>query len=78
MTIPMRGFAQSLNISVAAALALANIADRARATHGSRALMTREDQVQTLAAWHQRDQRDLDALTARQRAVAALGTTLDS
>jgi tRNA (guanosine-2'-O-)-methyltransferase len=77
VTIPMRGFAQSLNISVAAALTLSSVAERARATHGSEALLPFDDQVDTLARWHQRDQRDLDSVAARQRALAALGKALE-
>lgn len=40
VTIPMRGFAQSLNVSVAAAVTLRAVAERSRQVLGERALLT--------------------------------------
>ncbi len=53
VTVPMRGFAQSLNVSVAAALALRPIAERARAL-GPRALLTPATQQVTWDRWMER------------------------
>ena len=53
MTIPMRGFAQSLNVSVAAALALRPVVERARAL-GDVALLTPEVRDATWAEWMSR------------------------
>lgn len=53
MTIPMRGFAQSLNVSVAAALALRPVVERARAL-GDVALLTPEVREATWDAWMSR------------------------
>jgi tRNA (guanosine-2'-O-)-methyltransferase len=52
--IAMAGMAQSLNVSVAAAVALRPVADRARA-RGSGALLSEEERRDTLAAWLARD-----------------------
>ena len=53
MSIPMRGFAQSLNVSVAAALALRPVVERARAL-GDVALLTPEVRDATWAEWMSR------------------------
>ena len=53
MTIPMRGFAQSLNVSVAAAIALRPVVERARAL-GDEALLTPEVRCATWDAWMSR------------------------
>jgi tRNA (guanosine-2'-O-)-methyltransferase len=53
MTIPMRGFAQSLNVSVAAAIALRPVVERARAL-GDEALLTPEVRGATWDAWMSR------------------------
>jgi len=56
VTIPMRGFAQSLNVSVAAAVALRPVAERARAL-GADALLDPADRAQIVAGWLAREQR---------------------
>ncbi len=56
ITLPMRGFAQSLNVGVAAALVLRPIAERARAMHGERALLGRDERETILARWMAREQ----------------------
>jgi len=50
VTIPMRGFSQSLNVSVAAALALRPVADAAR-RRGPEALLTDEERESVWAQW---------------------------
>ena len=65
VALPMRGMAQSLNVSVAAALALRPVADRARQL-GPAALLTPQEHARTLGAWQERD-RAL-AVGIRQRA----------
>lgn len=52
--IPMRGFAQSLNVSVSAGMILANVADRARA-EGREALLGDAERERQLAAWFERE-----------------------
>jgi len=53
VTLPMHGFAQSLNVSVAAALALRPVAERVRAAgHGS---MPTAGQAEQLQRWLDRD-----------------------
>jgi tRNA C32,U32 (ribose-2'-O)-methylase TrmJ len=69
VTIPMRGMAQSLNVSVAAALALRPVAERARALPG--ASLAADEIRATLAAWLERDQLQRDGADARGR----FGTT---
>lgn len=76
VTIPMRGFAQSLNISVAAALTMHTVAERARQQHGDAALLTPEDRHDLLAAWFRRDEAVLSEEAARQSALQALGEQL--
>lgn len=63
--LPMYGFAQSLNVSVAAALVLQQVAQRARARPD--ALLPNEVQAKTLAAWIEREEVLRDAARARQR-----------
>jgi tRNA (guanosine-2'-O-)-methyltransferase len=60
ITLPMRGFAQSLNVSVAAALALRPVAERMRAAHGAGALLAPAVRAATLAEWRRRE-RAIDA-----------------
>lgn len=55
VTIPMRGFAQSLNVSVAAALALRPVAEAARARHGAAALLGAEAKDAIFARWVARE-----------------------
>jgi tRNA (guanosine-2'-O-)-methyltransferase len=52
--IPMRGFAQSLNVSVSAGMILANVAERAR-TEGRDALLSDEERARQLEAWFERE-----------------------
>ncbi len=67
ITIPMHGFAQSLNVSVAAALALRPVAERARQL-GEVALLDGPEKQRTWSRWMERAENiDLNA-----RAVAAL------
>lgn len=68
VTIPMRGFAQSLNISVAAALAMRSVAERARAEHGDRALLPADQRERTLAEWLARDEHMDIGIAARAAA----------
>ncbi len=53
--IPMRGFSQSLNVSVAAAMALRPVAERARATIGEAALLPVEERAAVWDAWMERE-----------------------
>jgi tRNA (guanosine-2'-O-)-methyltransferase len=55
LTIPMRGFAQSLNVSVASALAIRPIAERARQLHGVEALLPQAQQDEVWAGWMSRE-----------------------
>ena len=61
--IPMAGMAQSLNVSVAAAVALRPVADRARAL-GPGARLSDEAGSRTLAAWRARDDATAAAIHA--------------
>lgn len=63
VTIPMRGLSQSLNVSVAAAVALRPVAERARAELGERALLADRDAL--LAGWIAREERLRDAVARR-------------
>jgi tRNA (guanosine-2'-O-)-methyltransferase len=54
VAVPMRGMAQSLNVSVAAALALRPVADRARAL-GEEAILPQAERAGTLAGWVARE-----------------------
>jgi len=54
VTLPMHGFAQSLNVSVAAALALRPVAERIRAA--GRGGMPQAQQQALLASWLERDE----------------------
>lgn len=64
VTLPMYGFAQSLNVSVAAALVLQQVADRARQRPD--ALLAPEVQAATLARWVAREEKLREAARARQ------------
>lgn len=55
VTLPMRGMAQSLNVSVAGALALRSLAERARSL-GPAAFLPADTAARTLAAWIRRDE----------------------
>jgi tRNA (guanosine-2'-O-)-methyltransferase len=65
--IPMRGLAQSLNVSVAAALILRGVAERARAEIGAAALLAPGVREATWAAWLAREQ-ELDDASAQRAA----------
>ncbi|MEQ1502719.1 MAG: RNA methyltransferase [Myxococcota bacterium] len=54
VTVPMRGMAQSLNVSVAAAVTLRPVVEAARSL-GPAAFLGEEERQQTLAAWLERD-----------------------
>ena len=68
LTLPMRGFAQSLNVSVAAAMALHTVAERARAL-GDEALLPPEERDALWKAWMAREEPHRRGLETR----AALG-----
>lgn len=59
--LPMRGLAQSLNVSVAAALILRAVAERARATLDREALLSDEVREATWSAWLAREEATRDA-----------------
>jgi tRNA (guanosine-2'-O-)-methyltransferase len=63
VTVPMAGMAQSLNVSVAAAVVLRPVADRARAL-GAGALLPEAERAATLAAWRARDDATVAAIHA--------------
>ncbi|HHO50225.1 MAG TPA: TrmH family RNA methyltransferase [Deltaproteobacteria bacterium] len=54
VTLPMHGFAQSLNVSVAAALALRPVAEAARGL-GQAALLSPDERDRTLSHWIERE-----------------------
>lgn len=56
VTIPMRGFSQSLNVSVASALILRTVCERARALHGDQALLTSEVRDALWEEWKMREE----------------------
>lgn len=62
--IPMRGFAQSLNVSVAAAVALRPVAERARAL-GPEALLPESVREATWTRWMSRERHARRAMQAR-------------
>lgn len=62
--IPMRGFAQSLNVSVSAGMILANVAERARAL-GREALLSDAERETQLAAWFAREDEVMYRLNRR-------------
>ncbi|MBW1879230.1 MAG: RNA methyltransferase [Deltaproteobacteria bacterium] len=55
VTVPMRGFTQSLNVSVAAAVALRPLAERVRAL-GPASLLPESERAAILQAWRQREE----------------------
>lgn len=65
LTIPMRGFAQSLNVSVAAAMALRAVSERARRELGAQALLDAAERDRTWERWMGRE-------ASRGRAIDAL------
>jgi hypothetical protein len=64
VTLPMHGFAQSLNVSVAAALCLRPLAEHAR-TLGDRALLPAPEREAIWAAWMAREEAARAGLAAR-------------
>lgn len=77
VTLPMRGMAQSLNVSVAGALVLHTVAERTRAHLGDAARLPVADREALLAGWIARDTQDLGEEAARQEALHALGVLAD-
>jgi tRNA (guanosine-2'-O-)-methyltransferase len=65
VTIPMRGLAQSLNVSVAAALTLRAVAERARAL-GPDARLPRQEVEATWTSWMDREEQARQAVAARR------------
>ncbi|TNF36166.1 MAG: TrmH family RNA methyltransferase [Deltaproteobacteria bacterium] len=62
--IPMRGFAQSLNVSVSAGMILSNVAERARQL-GREVLLTDEAREAQLTAWFDREDEVMYRLNRR-------------
>lgn len=60
VTVPMRGLAQSLNVSVAAALTLRPVAERARTELGKAALLADAEREQTWRHWLEREDALMD------------------
>ena len=56
ITIPMHGLSQSLNVSVAAALAIRPVAERARLELGERALLDPHQRERVWAEWMSREE----------------------
>lgn len=65
VSVPMRGMAQSLNVSVAAALALRPVVERARAM-GAQAFLDPAERDGILADWLAREDALIDGIAARQ------------
>lgn len=72
VTIPMRGLAQSLNVSVAAAMTLQSLSERARHLHGQKALLSQGRREDLLSFWLGREDRESTEEQARARALQAL------
>jgi tRNA (guanosine-2'-O-)-methyltransferase len=64
--LPMHGFAQSLNVSVAAALALRSVTDRAR-KQGPAALLPEEERIRTWARWEAMHEAAIQGMQHRAR-----------
>lgn len=56
ITVPMRGLSQSLNVSVAAAVTVRPIAERARSLHGEQALLPPDEREAIWAKWLDREE----------------------
>ncbi|RAK20531.1 tRNA (guanosine-2'-O-)-methyltransferase [Anoxybacillus vitaminiphilus] len=65
--IPMQGFVQSFNISVAAALSLYDVTERARKIAGERYYLTREEKKEIYEKWM------MDTLNPRVRKMIEIG-----
>jgi len=72
MTIPMYGFSQSLNVSVAAALAVRAVCERARQEIGPRGLLDPEEQQLILREWQERELALRAGIAARARLAETL------
>lgn len=55
VTVPMRGLAQSLNVSVACALTVRPVAEHARVALGEKALLSDDERARIRAEWIARD-----------------------
>ncbi len=64
VTVPMRGLAQSLNVSVAAALTMRPVAERARLM-GAGALLSTDERETTWKTWMERESALRDGVKAR-------------
>jgi tRNA (guanosine-2'-O-)-methyltransferase len=56
VTIPMRGFSQSLNVSVASAVILQAVCERARTIHGDKALLSPDVRKEVWEIWRKREE----------------------
>ena len=65
VTIPMRGFSQSLNVSVASAVVLQTVCERARALHGDRALLEPSVRETLWDQWKAREENKKAEIAAR-------------
>lgn len=63
--IPMRGLAQSLNVSVAAAITLSTVVERARGAHGESAKLPAAERDAVWKAWIEREEALQAALRLR-------------
>ena len=67
VTIPMRGFSQSLNVSVASALTMRTVCERARALHGPNALLSPKRREHLWTQWRARETNKRAALLSQNR-----------
>lgn len=65
VTVPMHGLAQSLNISVAAALTMRAVAERARAELGEKALLSKAEHARIWGEWIAREDAMRGGIAAR-------------
>jgi tRNA (guanosine-2'-O-)-methyltransferase len=65
LTIPMRGFAQSLNISVAAAITLYTLGQRVRRVLGEEAALSAEEKQALWDAWMAREEAKRQGIKSR-------------
>lgn len=76
LTVPMRGFAQSLNVSVAAAMALRPLTERARHLHGDHAKLTQAQRDARWRLWMEREEEVRSGVRARSE-LPMLGSLVD-
>ena len=69
--IPMHGFTESFNISVAAALTLQTVTDRVRAASSIDWRIAPKERTRLLGDWAERTVKDADGLLARLRSGTA-------